>query len=706
MTIKYSCVVDDNPLLQAQTFIWLNCLLQLAEVKPEDIYVHTIGRPDEQFTQLIEQFGVKRVAIDPFNRSNKYCNKLGQLSTFTEQSDFDYVVLMDCDTAVAGKIEFSLVHDVYAKIVDFPRPPIARLRRIFKAAGVGEVEAVPASFPIDGERLTDYNNCNGGVYLISRKIFAQLAKEWQDYANWSFDNIALYGDDFSHHIDQVSFALALTKLGVKVNHLAIEWNYPTHLKKRLLPNVTPRIIHYHAQVDEHLKLIPPGIANVDSVIGKINEVISESNRRHFANSLFWNIRYKRFPDLGSGVGSRGDYLTIKRSLIANSIYDPETKSVIDLGCGDLEVLRVFNFKEYLGIDVSENAIKIARTKRPGWDFACGDVRSMDLKQADVVICLDVLIHQPSEGDYASLVKCMAGLCTDRLIIGAYNYKPSAVSEITFYYEPIVKTLETIGMFKEINVVGTYRDVSVVVATKDSGQKHQRDIGHEEYNLAARLVGRGDLLRRLVDLSRGRLGFFTKHFTRTIEYTWLAEKMESGLDGKRVLDVGAGVSPLPLHFAERGAKVITVDLHRTVRRLEKRSEWNEWGYLDYGAMNPRIKSHNKNVLKLMVLRRMDVIYSISVIEHVPQKQRVEILKKLRRLLKKNGKVFLTIDLVPNSDRIWTHSEGKEIESSEVHGTITSFMEEVKQAKFDVASSDVRRDIPHSQTDVLFVELQRT
>ena len=85
------------------------------------------------------------------------------------------------------------------------------------------------------------------------------------------------------------------------------------------------------------------------------------------NTVFWDFRYRVDPELGSGIGSRGDVLEAKRKLIAD-VSPLKGGRVIDVGCGDLEATRHLPVEEYLGVDVAATAVQIAKEKRPDWCF--------------------------------------------------------------------------------------------------------------------------------------------------------------------------------------------------------------------------------------------------------------------------------------------------------------------------------------------------
>src|SRR5690606_9057428 len=206
-----------------------------------------------------------------------------------------------------------------------------------------------------------------------------------------------------------------------------------------------------------------------------------------------------------------------------------------------------------------------KAKRPDWQFLNKSIIDENIFEVDLVMCFDVLIHQSKKEDFQEMVKSMIEKATDRIIIGAYNEQPTYSSKITHYYNGILEEIKKHDKFDEIGVMGKYRDVSVIVGTKNSNT-HKRDIGAEDLNKAFQEMERPDLLQYLVDVSRGNLGFYTSHYPRVFEYSWLLEQLE-GQSNIKVLDIGAGVCPLPLCLSDMGLNVTTVDSHST-KRLEK------------------------------------------------------------------------------------------------------------------------------------------
>src|SRR5436190_18897678 len=121
------------------------------------------------------------------------------------------------------------------------------------------------------------------------------------------------------------------------------------------------------------------------------------------------------------------------------------------------------------------------------------------------------------------------------------------------------------------------DLPVVANVSPPAQPHPGDICAEGLFLALSQTHRQDLLAQLISTSRKHFGFFTKHFAHTVNYVWLLERLEGLEAASRVLDIGAGVSPLPLLLSLRGHSVHSIDGSQVQRRLPAEADWNEWGF---------------------------------------------------------------------------------------------------------------------------------
>ena len=296
----FSCVIDQPRYLMAQCFIWVNCLLVIQKVAPKSIFVHVAGVSDPEFLPWLESRGVNVIRVTPFDPRSPHCNKICQLDTFADGT-FDQIVLMDCDTAWIGDRPIPRGEPVAGKIVDNARPPEKVLASVFRAAGLSEPSWIEVSIPKGtGHCKSDWNNFNGGLYILDGRFAAKLNIAWRKWASWCLDHRDSFGEndldgkpqgnivDYSMAFprveakalvwDQVSFALALRELDVLGTQLPIEWNYPTY--SHALPDVTPQIVHYSRHFKPPFKLRKTGIPRPDRAIEALNLKIEEFLATH------------------------------------------------------------------------------------------------------------------------------------------------------------------------------------------------------------------------------------------------------------------------------------------------------------------------------------------------------------------------------------------------------------------------------------------
>ncbi len=178
----------------------------------------------------------------------------------------------------------------------------------------------------------------------------------------------------------------------------------------------------------------------------------------FDNRAFWDARYSDHPQLGSGRGSRGEVAHYKRALLNSILSECGALTVVDIGCGDMEIGSTLPDEGYTGIDISPIVVRRNEEMFPQKNFLCRDFESLECAEHDLAVCLDVLIHVPALSKYLALVRKMVR-CARWGIVAAYDEPPSSPSEITFYHEPISASLRAAGA-GHIVQIGAYHQVKV------------------------------------------------------------------------------------------------------------------------------------------------------------------------------------------------------------------------------------------------------
>jgi hypothetical protein len=462
--VALSIVVDAQPKFQQQAFTWFVTLTQLAGREPSSLFVHCLPGVPVHFKERMAARRARVLEVEPFETGHRYCNKIQAMDS-TRFEGYDYVVFNDCDLAYSAWFESPFAAPFYGRVVDRPNPPLPILRALFGLRGLPLPETIPVGVPLasDTDPHTVRGNCNGGMYVVRKDQIAPLSAAWRRNARWCWEHRSVF-ESYHPHIDQVSMAMALQELGIAPEILGAECNCPTHLPVESLQlERAPVAIHYHDRLDKDGYLVRTGLPRVDGAIERVNAALEAAKRLDFDNSTFWNYRYQLFPEIGSGIGSRNEYLSLKEATLRP--FARVFTSAIDHGCGDLEVSRNLPFHAYTGVDVSDEALRIAASKRPDWRFLKADDAGSET--AEMSLCLDVLIHQSSFDRYRAVLAGAVEAATEIAFISGYE-KPLATGGMIFFHEPLSKTLLAHADVARIEPLTTYRDTTLFAVVKRRG----------------------------------------------------------------------------------------------------------------------------------------------------------------------------------------------------------------------------------------------
>lgn len=267
-----SCVVDSKYKYYEQCIIFINSLLTTGSITSNEIAVHVFEDVSLNFVELLKNLGITVKKTKRFDDTGSvYCNKLMQLkSKFLMQHG--HIVLMDTDIVVVENVRtLFLSLNNAAKIVDTPSPPLMIFRELCRRASLRNPPSEATSSFCDG--ITVHGNCNGGLYIFSKEKLKAIAPLWLKWSYWCLSNRSLLGK-YIIHADQIGFFFALLESGLRLEPLSLDMNYPSHLKREsYLPqhNVSPKIIHYHFNIDAGGALKPVGLELVDRSIDLANE---------------------------------------------------------------------------------------------------------------------------------------------------------------------------------------------------------------------------------------------------------------------------------------------------------------------------------------------------------------------------------------------------------------------------------------------------
>ena len=460
----FSFIVDADPKFAYEGYHLARSLIEHSCDNASDVNVQFTSNVVAETRELFGKLGCTLHEIERFG-DGRFCNKIAQLTNL-HAIDFAYVVLLDTDMIALADLRPYLSADaLVAKVVDLPAPPVETLAEIARLAGM---QTLPALMSSDaGGGMTYTGNCNGGFYGIPKRLAQQVDTGWRRWALWLLEHLEpLSRIGQQNHVDQVAMWLTIHMDAVPYQAAPSNVNYYVHFRGQHLhfdAKADIALLHYHdASLNVVGKLEPRAqLTDLERrAVAKANEQIGQG----FENTTFWNLRYARFPERGSGVGSRGENIVYKRNLLVEQGIE-RAGSVLDVGCGDLEMIKDLAIQDYLGLDTSREALQMARRSRPDWEFVHidGDAARSRISARQTVLCFEVLIHQPNAADYHKLIDFLAQSTKGTLIVSGYSsdYADRARNSMVHFYEPLEESLRKTGKFSSIRKIGAHSDVSVL-----------------------------------------------------------------------------------------------------------------------------------------------------------------------------------------------------------------------------------------------------
>lgn len=457
--VLFGCVAENDTKYLTQAVRLVQSLRWFGgSLADSDVIVGVVEGCRPNYRRVLEALGASVVILPRESDWHGPSNKLGFLR-LPQLVHYEHVLLTDCDVVILDDIADALQPGVLrAKPADLATLGDTTLADLFQRAGL-PAPTWRLRTSIDGIEMLPY--CNSGVLLFHRDVLAAFGARWIALNDWMLTQRAALGPR-EFHCDQASFALALGEFGASFAPLPIELNFPGHLALEryasALHDCVPRVLHYHHRVDGRKGgLAPVGLAGVDAAVARFNTRLSQERRGDFSNALFWDMRYRFEPELGSGIGSRGEHALYKTALLRDFIADNAVTSLADFGCGDCASTGELDVRDYIGIDASAEVVERNRTRFPGRRFVLAEIVDADVS-ASHSLCFDVLIHQPTPRAYRDAVAAILQRTTRGGLINGFDHAPTLQSDIIFFHEPLCDTLAALGV--RATKLGEYRETPI------------------------------------------------------------------------------------------------------------------------------------------------------------------------------------------------------------------------------------------------------
>jgi hypothetical protein len=452
--VAVSFIVDRDPIFAYTGWHLAHSIAKHLRLPWDDIHVQFADGVPQRTIDYFAAAGCTTHALERFG-DGKYCNKLAQWENL-RAAGADHYVFLDTDMiCVEDFTPFLVAGVIGAKVVDVENPKRNLLDHLFERANI---PGRPPIVPVEArEGRTFRGNCNGGVYSVPAANAEALFESWRTHALELLEDIEpLRNAGKASHVDQIAFCMAVHRTGLPFEPIASNANYYVHFAGAhpLRDPAKPiALLHYHNSSLNVLGLLdPPGAIEPDEKAAV--EIANRQIRHNFHSRFFWDMRYRHFPDRGSGVGSRGASAEYKRQLLKAEGAEAAS-SILDVGSGDLEVVATLDLRSYTGIDSSTAALARAAEKRPDWRFL--EAPAPHVPPAELVLCFEVAIHQRSARDYHDLIEFVTEKTARTLIISGYDEPKEDIgsNHMLFYYEPLPESLRKTGRFSSIRRIGAH-----------------------------------------------------------------------------------------------------------------------------------------------------------------------------------------------------------------------------------------------------------
>lgn len=143
---------------------------------------------------------------------------------------------------------------------------------------------------------------------------------------------------------------------------------------------------------QNLKRIVSQTPVLGSVAAKIYRGVRGGSKPVFTSSSeYWDARYKLGGN--SGSGSYHELARFKADVLNEFVRSHHVSTVLEFGCGDGAQLALADYPNYIGLDISERAVELCRTRHQGdhsKQFHLLGAGQPPL--ADLTLSLDVIYH--------------------------------------------------------------------------------------------------------------------------------------------------------------------------------------------------------------------------------------------------------------------------------------------------------------------------
>lgn len=169
-----------------------------------------------------------------------------------------------------------------------------------------------------------------------------------------------------------------------------------------------------------------------------------------SSTEYWRLRYRLGGD--SGAGSGGTSGAYKAKVVNAFVREFSVEDVIEFGCGDGRQLALAEYPQYLGLDISQDAVNRCRERFSGDDSKqFMEMEDYGGQQADLAISLDVLFHLVEDEIYWSYLGALFQAGRRYVLVYSTSSKRPGKNLRHVRHRPVEKDiLERFKSFKRID----------------------------------------------------------------------------------------------------------------------------------------------------------------------------------------------------------------------------------------------------------------
>ena len=142
------------------------------------------------------------------------------------------------------------------------------------------------------------------------------------------------------------------------------------------------------------------------------------------SAAYWQQRYARGGD--SGAGSYGKFAQFKARVLNALFVELGLSSVVEFGSGDGNQVTLLAVRDYLGVDISAEAVALCRAR---FDGAAGRrfilEREYGGEQADCAFSLDVIYHLVENAAFDAYMRRLFAAATRCVVVYSSNRADAA-----------------------------------------------------------------------------------------------------------------------------------------------------------------------------------------------------------------------------------------------------------------------------------------